>query len=163
MVNTQKGKSQLPITVKAGFSEIFLFSEITFWEKKTLTSLDNYLTYLLPTGTTFQSKRKVLDTIQLVDFTTRVLSSKNFTITRVWAQTSWLPGRSLHAQDLLSDRPEAMTKHKLVIPTKGIMILVFWEKSFKSMEADYSNHLASSLVASSRETSPSSRIRLWQD
>ena len=30
------------------------------------------------------------------------------------------------------DRPEAVTKHKLVIPTKGIMILVFWEKSFKS-------------------------------
>ena len=23
------------------------------------------------------------------------------------------------------------------------MILIFWEKSFKSMEADYSNHLAS--------------------
>ena len=57
------------------------------------------------------------------------------------------------------DRPEAMTKYKLVIPTKGIMILVFWEKSFKSMEADYSNRLASPLVASSGETSPSPRIR----
>jgi hypothetical protein len=53
-----------------------------------------------------------------------------------------------------------MTKYKLVIPTKGIMILVFWEKSFKSMEVDYSNHLASSLVASSGETSPFPRIRL---
>ena len=39
------------------------------------------------------------------------------------------------------------------------MILVFWEKSFKSMEADYSNLLASPpLVASSGETSPSPRI-----
>ena len=28
------------------------------------------------------------------------------------------------------------------------MILVFWEKSFKGMDADYSNHLASSLLAS---------------
>ena len=51
------------------------------------------------------------------------------------------------------DWPEAMTKYKLVIPTKGIMILVFWEKIFKSMEADYSNHLASPLVASCREIS----------
>ena len=57
------------------------------------------------------------------------------------------------------DRPEAVTKHKLVIPTKGIMILVFWEKSFKSMEAYYSNHLASPLVVSSGDTSPSPRIR----
>ena len=48
-----------------------------------------------------------------------------------------------------------MTKYKLVIPIKGIMILVFWEKSFKSMEADYSNHLASPLVASCGEISPS--------
>ena len=32
------------------------------------------------------------------------------------------------------------------------MILIFWEKSFKSMEADYSNHLASPLVASYGET-----------
>ena len=46
------------------------------------------------------------------------------------------------------DRPEAVTKHKLVIPTKGIMILVLWEKSFKSKEADYSKHLASPLLAS---------------
>ena len=37
---------------------------------------------------------------------------------------------------------------KLVIPTKGIMILVFWEKSFKSKEADYSKCLASPLLAS---------------
>ena len=35
------------------------------------------------------------------------------------------------------------------------MILVFWEKNFKSMEADYSNHLAGPLVASCREIPPS--------
>ena len=56
------------------------------------------------------------------------------------------------------DRSEAMTKYKFVIPTKGIMILVLWEESFKSLEADYSNHLASPLVASFGETSPSPRI-----
>jgi hypothetical protein len=57
------------------------------------------------------------------------------------------------------DRPEAVTKYKLVISIKGIMIHVSWEKIFKSMEADYNNHLASPLVASSGETSPSPRIR----
>ena len=31
------------------------------------------------------------------------------------------------------------------------MILVLWEESFKSLEADYSNHLASPLVASGGE------------
>ena len=134
-----------------GFSEIFLFSEITFWEKKILTSLDNYLTYLPPNGITFQSKRKVLDTIQLVDITTRLLSSKNFTMTQVCAHTSWLLERSL----LQLDWPEAVTKYKLVIPIKEIMILVFWEKGFKSKEADYSNRLARSLVASCNGISPS--------
>ena len=46
------------------------------------------------------------------------------------------------------DWPETVTKYKLVIPIKRIIILVFWEKSFKSMEADYRNRLASPLVAS---------------
>ena len=39
------------------------------------------------------------------------------------------------------------------------MILVLWEESFKSLEADYNNHLASPLVASCGEISPSPRIR----
>ena len=39
------------------------------------------------------------------------------------------------------------------------MILVFWEKSFKSKVADYSNRLARSLVASCREISLSPWIR----
>ena len=56
-----------------GFSETFLFSQITFWKKKTLTSLDNYSTYLPSSGIAFQNKGKVLDTVQLIDITTRVL------------------------------------------------------------------------------------------
>ena len=56
-----------------GFSETFPFSEITFWKKKTFTSLDNYSTLLPSTGITFQNKEKVLDTVQLLDITTRVL------------------------------------------------------------------------------------------
>ena len=50
---------------------------------------------------------------------------------------------------------EAVTKYKLVIPIMGIMILVFWEKSFKGKEADYSNRLARSLVVSCNGISPS--------
>ena len=57
------------------------------------------------------------------------------------------------------DRLEVVTKYKFVIPIRGITIHVSWEKSFKSMEADYSNHLASPLVAPSGETSPSPKIR----
>jgi hypothetical protein len=53
------------------------------------------------------------------------------------------------------DQPEAITKYKHVIPMKGIMILIFWEKNFKSLEADYNNRLARSLVASCGEISPS--------
>ena len=50
---------------------------------------------------------------------------------------------------------EAVTKYKLVIQIMGIMILVFWEKSFKGKEADYSNRLARSLVVSCNGISPS--------
>jgi len=101
MVNTQKGNSQLPIAEKWDFLRHFLFFEITFRKKKTLTSLDNYSTTLPSTGIAFQNKGKVLDTIQLLDITIRVLSSKNFTTTRVYMHTSWLPERSL----LQLDRP----------------------------------------------------------
>ena len=76
---------------------------------------------------------------------------KALQMTKVCAHTSWLPERSL----LQLDRLEVMTKYKLVIPIKVIMILVFWEKSFKSLEADYSNRLARSLVASCKGISPS--------
>ena len=53
------------------------------------------------------------------------------------------------------DRPEAVKKYKLIIPISGIKIFVFREISYKSMETDYSNRLASPLVASCREISPS--------
>jgi hypothetical protein len=56
------------------------------------------------------------------------------------------------------DRPEAVTKYKLVIAIKEITIHESWEKSFKSMKVDYSNHLASTLLASSGETYPSPKI-----
>ena len=56
-----------------GFPETFIFSKITFWKKKTLTSLANYSTLLSLTVITFQNKAKVLDTVQLLDITTRVL------------------------------------------------------------------------------------------
>ena len=58
-----------------GFSETFLFLKITLWKKKTLTSLVNYLTLFSLTGITFQDKEKVLDSVQLLDITTRVLLS----------------------------------------------------------------------------------------
>ena len=73
MVNTQKDNSQLSIAEKTGFSETFLFSETTFWKKETLTSLDNYSTCLLSSWIAFQNKGKVLDTVQQLDITTRVL------------------------------------------------------------------------------------------
>ena len=58
---------------KQDFKETFLFLKITFWKKKTLTSLVNYSTFLSLTGITFQEQGKVLDIVQLLDITTRVL------------------------------------------------------------------------------------------
>ena len=69
-------------------------------------------------------------------------------MTRVCTHTSWLPESMLQL-----DGPEAVTKYKLIIPISGIKIFVFREISYKSMEADYSNHLASPLVASCSEIS----------
>ena len=74
-VNTQNVNSQLLTAEKRGFSETFLFSKITFWKKKTLTSLDNYSIHLPFTGITFQNKGNVLNTVQLLNFITRVLLS----------------------------------------------------------------------------------------
>ena len=58
MVKTRKANRPLPITQNMGFSETFLFSKITFWKKKTLTSLANYSTLFSSTGMTFQCKEK---------------------------------------------------------------------------------------------------------
>ena len=58
MINTPKANSLLPIAKNMGFSETFPFSKITFWKKKTLTSLVNYSTLTSSTGITFQNKEK---------------------------------------------------------------------------------------------------------
>ena len=155
MVNTQKGNSQLPTAEKTRFSETFLFLRLHSGKRKHSHPLTNYSTLHPTTGITFQNKGKVLDTVQLLDITTRVFFFLTSFIATQTAHTS--PG-SLGASSrclLQLDRPEAMTKYKLVIPINRIMILVFWEKSFKSLEVDYSNRLTRSLVASCREISPS--------
>ena len=53
MVNTQKTKSQLPYTIKVGFSETFLFSEITFRKRKHSNAMT----------TTFQSREKYTELV----------------------------------------------------------------------------------------------------
>ena len=58
---------------KRDFKETFLFLKITFWKKKTLTSPVNYSTFLSLTGITFQEQGKILEIVQLLDITTRVL------------------------------------------------------------------------------------------
>ena len=58
-----------------GFSETFPFSKITFWKKKTLTSLVNYSILLFFNWDYNPEQGKVLDTVQLLDITTRVLFS----------------------------------------------------------------------------------------
>ena len=56
MVKHSKGPQSVDNCEKTRFSETFLFSEITFWKKKTFTSLDNYSTLLPSTRITFQNK-----------------------------------------------------------------------------------------------------------
>ena len=73
MVKHSKGQQSVTNYEKNGIFLRYIFSEITFWKKKTLTSLDNYSTHLPYTGITFHYKGKLLDTIQLLDITTRVL------------------------------------------------------------------------------------------
>ena len=128
------------ITENTGFSETFFFLlRLHFGKRKIDTSLDNYSILLSSAGITFQNKEKYSTQYNYSILQFEYFFLTNFTMTQVCTHTSWLP----------------MTKYKLVIPIKGIMILVFWEKSFKSLEADYSNHLARSLVASCREISTS--------
>ena len=120
-----------------GFSKTFLFSQITFWKKKTLTFLDKYSTQY--NYSILQFEYFLLKTLQRLG-SARTLRESLGASSRGLLQLDWL---------------EAMTKYKLVILIKRIMILIFWEKKFKSLEADYSNRLARSLVASCREVSPS--------
>ena len=66
-----------------------------------------------------------------------------------------------HLLDLLDEDGCSYIGHKplqslkLVIPTTAIMILIFWEKSFKSKEADHSKRFASPLLASRNGNFPS--------
>ena len=135
---------------KQDFKETFLFLKITFWKKKTLTSLVNYSTLLSSTEITFQNKEKYS-----TQYNYSILQLEYFFLAsqRLGPAHTPLgsPGRGL----LQLDRPEAVTKYKLVILIKRIMILVFWEKSFKGKEADYSNRLTRSLLASCKGISPS--------
>ena len=143
---------------KRDLKETFLFWDYIL-EKKTLTSLVDYSTPFSLTGITFQNKDKYS-----TQYNYSTLQLEYLFLTKLYNDSDM----HAHRLDLLEllvdacyrlDRSEAMTKYKFVISTKGIMILVLWEESFKSLEADYSNHLASPLVASSGETSNSPRIR----
>ena len=58
MVKHSKGQRSVANREKTGFSEIFPFSKITFWKKKTLTFLIDYSTLLSLAGITFQNKEK---------------------------------------------------------------------------------------------------------
>ena len=84
--------------------------------------------------------------------TTRYYNASTFYITvqmtQVCTHTSWLPEKPAAARSA-----RGHDKVQTCYSIKGIIILVLWEKSFKSMEVDYSNHLASPLVASCREIS----------
>ena len=62
--------------------------------------------------------------------------------------TSWLPEKHAAARSA-----RGRDKVQLIIPISGIKIFVFREISYKSMEVDYSNHLAGPLVAFCREIS----------
>ena len=60
-----------------------------------------------------------------------------------------------HLLDLLDEDGCGVGNIKFVVPSLGTTIFVFWEKSSKCKEADYSKRLASSLLASCKGISPS--------
>src|SRR6185437_10992444 len=73
-----------------GFSETFPFSKITFWKKKTLTSLVNYSTHLSSTGITFQNKEKYSTQYNYSILQLEYFFLTNFTATRICTHTFWL-------------------------------------------------------------------------
>ena len=146
----------MQIAETIGFSETFLFLRDYILEKENTHIPKSTTRFLfLELRLHFRTSKSTRHST-----TTRYYNSRTFSHVTLQQLGSACTLLGFLGNLLQLDRPEAMTKYKLVIPTKGIMILVFWDKSFKSMEADYSNHLASPLVASSGETSPSPRIRL---
>ena len=116
MVKHPKANSPLQSTEKNGFSETFPFSKITFWKKKTLTSLVNYSTHLSSTRITFQNKKKYSTQYNYsthlsstgITFRNKkkystqydylILQLEYFIATRVCTHTSWLPEKPAAAR-----------------------------------------------------------------
>ena len=73
------------------------FSKITFWKKKTLTSLVNYSTEI-----TFQNKEKYSTHYNYSILQLEYFISSKFTVTRVFMHTSWLPEKSAAARSARS-------------------------------------------------------------
>ena len=123
-------------------------------KKKTLASLVNYSTFLSLPGITFQNKEKYSTHYNYSILQLEYFFLSNFLATRVCSHTSWLPGTLAVARSARAcDKVQTCYSHQGNNDTR-----ILGEKSFKSMEANYSNLLASPLVASSGETSPSPRI-----
>ena len=90
MVKTRKANRPLPIAQNMGFSKTFLFSKITFWKKKILTSLVNYSTLLLSTGITFQDKGKYSTQYNYLILQLEYFFLTGFTMTRTSMHTAWI-------------------------------------------------------------------------
>ena len=151
MVKHPKGQQSVTNYGKNGiFWDISFLLRLHSGKKKTLTSLDIYSTHLPSSRITFQNKGKVLDIVQLLDIT---FSSTHYNI-------SINVDLYAHLLDLLDEDGCGVGNIKFVVPSLGTTIFVFWEKSSKCKEADYSKRLASSLLASCKGISPSPWIRL---
>ena len=95
-----------------------------------LTSLVDYSTLFSLNWDYISEQGKVLNTAQLLDITTQVLLSTFTNDSGLHAlRLDLLRASSQHL--LQVDRPEDVTKYKLVIPIQGIMIFVFREISYK--------------------------------
>ena len=127
-----------------GFSETFLFLRDYILEKEN-THIPSQLfdSFFFELRLHFRTRKSTRHST-----TTRYYNSSTFSHVTLLQLASACTLLGFLGNQLQLDRPEAVIKYKLVIFTRGIMILVFWKKSFKSMEADYSNRLASPLVAS---------------
>ena len=80
------------------FKDTFLFLKITFWKKKTLTSLVNYSTLYSWIEITFHNKEKYSTQYNYSILQLEYFFLSNFTATRVCSHTSWLPGKPAAAR-----------------------------------------------------------------
>ena len=94
----QKPTVYCQIAEKMGFFELFPFSKIIFWKKKTLTSLVNYSSLLSSIGITFQNKEKYSTQYNYSILQLEYLFLTSFTTTRVCTHTSWLPEKHATAR-----------------------------------------------------------------